>query len=262
MEEKKLTDEEIVKALKCCMRIDGCDKCPLVEIPTIEQCRNNKNRCALYLIKRLQTENERLKTANTFIVTKGGRDFGKTAHFKIVDYDRLKKENAEQKAEIERLTKKAEEAKFWEKDYLEWATGFLKTRFDIKDWFTNSETQRPPCTYEFFASTLWEKIRPAMEWLDELKERNEALRKENAELQKQVDELTTEKEDLYFQNKNLQTYIENHEPIWKRNTEQAVKDTAKEIFTDLLKEFSIRKSCGNADVVVREMAQRKGVEVE
>ena len=43
---------------------------------------------------------------------------------------------------------------------------------------------------------------------------------------------------------------------------KTVKDTAKEIFTDLLKEFSIRKSCGNADVVVREMAQRKGVEVE
>lgn len=98
----------------------------------------------------------------------------------------------------------------------------------------------------------------------------------NAELQKQVDELKEErknmqaeiiglesqKEDLYFQNKNLQTYIDNHEPIWKRNTEQAVKDTAKEIFTDLLKEFSIRKSCGNADVVVKEMAHNKGVEVE
>lgn len=95
---------------------------------------------------------------------------------------------SEQKAEIERLTKKAEEAAFWENEYLEWATGFLKTRFDIKDWFTNPETQKTPCTYEFFASTLWEKIRPAMEWLDELKERNEALRKEKAELQKQVEE--------------------------------------------------------------------------
>ena len=99
----------------------------------------------------------------------------------------LKKVIAEKSVEIERLTKKAEEAKFWENEYLEWTTGFLKTRFDIKDWFTNPETQRTPCTYEFFASTLWEKIRPAMEWLDELKERNEKLRRENIELQKQVD---------------------------------------------------------------------------
>ena len=66
---------------------------------------------------------------------------------------------------------------------------------------------------------------------------NADLKAKNAELQKQVDEL---KEERYY-------------------TEQ---DTAKEIFTDLLKEFSIRKSCGNADVVVREMATRKGVEVE
>lgn len=89
MNEKKLTDEEIVKALKCCMRIDGCDKCPLVEIPTIEQCRNNKNKCALDLIKHLQGENKRLKQSNknTLFVN-----------------EQVMSENAKQKAEIERLT--------------------------------------------------------------------------------------------------------------------------------------------------------------
>lgn len=70
-------------------------------------------------------------------------------------------------------------------------------------------------------------------------------------LQRQVDELKANK------------VIECHGMLKGCDmVKQAVKDTAKEIFTDLLKEFSIRKSCGNADVVVREMATRKGVEVE
>ena len=77
------------------------------------------------------------------------------------------------------------------------------------------------------------------------------LQTKNDELQKQVDELKQE-------NSILSVTVE----LQDNAIEQAVKDTAKEIFTDLLKEFSIRKSCGNADVVVREMASRKGVEVE
>ena len=40
------------------------------------------------------------------------------------------------------------------------------------------------------------------------------------------------------------------------------KEMAKEILKNLLKEFSVRKSCGNADVVVLELAKRYGVEVE
>lgn len=60
----------------------------------------------------------------------------------------------------------------------------------------------------------------------------------------------------------LKIDIKNEKNWGKIQTKQAGQSTAKEIFTDLLKEFSIRKSCGNADVVVREMASRKGVEVE
>lgn len=48
-----------------------------------------------------------------------------------------------------------------------------------------------------------------------------------------INRLKAENEDLYFQNKNLQTYIDNHEEIWKRNAEidkvQVRKDTAKDI---------------------------------
>ena len=60
----------------------------------------------------------------------------------------------------------------------------------------------------------------------------------------------------------LKIDIKNEKNWGKIQTKQAGQSTAKEIFTDLLKEFSIRKSCGNADVVVREMASRKGVEVK
>lgn len=49
-----------------------------------------------------------------------------------------------------------------------------------------------------------------------------------------IHRLKAENEDLYFQNQNLQTYIDNHEKIWKCNAEigkaQVRKDTAKEIF--------------------------------
>ena len=102
----------------------------------------------------------------------------------------------------------------------------------------------------------------------------------NAELQKQVDELKEErknmqaeiiglesqKEDLYFQNQNLQTYIDNHETIWKRNTEQAVKDRAKEIFEAIFNDgWAIKDENGRRVFVesrIRYIAkERYGVEV-
>ena len=101
----------------------------------------------------------------------------------------------------------------------------------------------------------------------------EQVKAENAELQKQVDELkdlkfTQEHCDLYMENKWLKECIE----IAKQ---QAVKDTAKEIFTELLKAENVRKevvkdelsgghyivSVVNVDKI-RELAKEKGVEVE
>ena len=58
MEEKKLTDDEIVKALECCEDDENvnCEDCPLVR----ESCAVIR-KYALDLIHRLQSENERLK---------------------------------------------------------------------------------------------------------------------------------------------------------------------------------------------------------
>lgn len=61
MEEKKLTDEEIVKALECCYEADIlCSKdCPL---QGCESCSAIMGSLALDLIHRLQIENKTLKT--------------------------------------------------------------------------------------------------------------------------------------------------------------------------------------------------------
>ena len=132
-EEKKLTDEEIVKALDCCTK-DDCFDCPykVRKIDCVKRKRSEKD--TLDLIHRLQgtiaeyerkledgelvskewhdeqvlhdkEEIERLKASSKFIVTKGGRNYGKIAHFKIVDYDRLKAENAELQKQVDELKK-------------------------------------------------------------------------------------------------------------------------------------------------------------
>lgn len=95
-----------------------------------------------------------------------------------------------------------------------------------------------------FASWKLKFFRLKEEFDKELSEHEEFTKKAKAEIER------------------LKIDIKNEKNWGKIQTKQAGQSTAKEIFTDLLKEFSSRKSCGNADVVVREMASRKGVEVE
>ena len=62
MPDKKLTDNEIVKALECCSKPVGenCKECPL----HLTDClKVNIEELALDLINRLQAENEELKSA-------------------------------------------------------------------------------------------------------------------------------------------------------------------------------------------------------
>ena len=84
-DEKKLTDEEIVKALEICSKwskAEDCDKCPL---SPIKQCRaNNVEEYAVDLIHRLQAEKQKV----------------------VQDYYCARQTCDEQKAEIERLTEK------------------------------------------------------------------------------------------------------------------------------------------------------------
>ena len=62
-----MTDEQIMQALKCCFNCMDCDNCPCIETkPDLDaySCRLDLISDALDLIKRQQTEIERLKDEN------------------------------------------------------------------------------------------------------------------------------------------------------------------------------------------------------
>lgn len=122
----------------------------------------------------------------------------------------------------------------------------------LKFFRLKEEFDKELSEHEEFTKKAKAEIERLTEENGQLKGYNSGLEYELEIKQKQVDELK----------ERAKIDLENEKNWGKIQTKQAVKDTAKEIYTDLLKEFSIRKSCGNADVVVREMATRKGVEVE
>lgn len=125
MEEKKLTDEEIVKALEHCSNNRSCEYCyHNDEVGSGEiVCRGRLMQKGLDLIHRLQGENKELRTESDIMVAEH-LAFVKLAkkadEQQKAEIEKLKcntkldswknkflnalKENAEQKAEIERLT--------------------------------------------------------------------------------------------------------------------------------------------------------------
>lgn len=90
MEEKKLTDEEIVKELEHCLNGDYKTKCNGCHYDKSKGYCQDMDRDALDLIKRLQSENEILQKENE--------------RLKKFELYRIKK-TKEQEVEIERLTK-------------------------------------------------------------------------------------------------------------------------------------------------------------
>ena len=184
MEEKKLTDEEIVKALDFCTVYEDCEEC---EYDDIAGCRSFLMRNALELIHRLKNENESLKKqieelskprkkilANKVYSDSTLKKWKKEdliEHIRILEHNWLCAEEFynnsvknsekifyEQKAEIERLTEERNEYKdLYETMYRKYA--------DLQDKDFNCEALR--------------------------KQRNEYLDKA-LELQKQVDKLKKE----------------------------------------------------------------------
>lgn len=106
-------------------------------------------------------------------------------------------------------------------------------------------------------------------------DRNCAVDK-NSDTLAYITRLKAENEDLYAKMTNLQTYIDNHEEIWKHNAEiekaKARKDTAKEILQ------AIDQKCGDLvadnspesldfldfarDTLLTELCNKYGVEVD
>ena len=89
MTDNKLTDNEIIKALKCCNEPVGnnaCQKCPLYH--SEERCSKKMLDLSLDLINRLQAQN---------------KDLAETVHNLTIEKDALFDKAEELKAEIEKL---------------------------------------------------------------------------------------------------------------------------------------------------------------
>ena len=199
MNEKKLTDEEIVKAIlqsieysKTITYFDEWGNCKSIMMTDI-----------LEFINRLK---------------EGRKTFFRIAKQRNEEKRELQKKIDEQQAEIEELRK-------------------AKVIHETVDY-------------------CYEYLKDAQAEIERLSKKAVVLEVETNNQKTEIERLTKELE--------IANGTKNRLTIFDRITihDKAVKDTAKEIFTELLKEFSIRKSCGNADVVVREMANRKCVEVE
>ena len=67
-----MTDNEIIKALECCIA-DKCMECPLRKIPKVKGCMNRLS-FALDLINRQKAEIERLQKHNTIVAEKHFKD--------------------------------------------------------------------------------------------------------------------------------------------------------------------------------------------
>ena len=197
MEEKKLTDEEIVKALECCANGGSqkdCDLCPIGVIKCFEQ-ENLMPQLALDLINRLK---------------EGRKTFFRIAKQRNEEKRELEKKVEELQTEIERLKEENEYLDMVAKQAL---TGYQNT-------------------------------------------------------QVQVDELTEKLGKVL-------SGIKADELLVAKGIEQAVKDTAKEIFEKLLgymgsqqqfcivdEEHKTLIDCDKLFDFVGKLAKEKGVEVE
>ena len=241
MEEKKLTDEEIVKALKNCKK-DNCIDCPYL----IDEHNCNANTLLsniLDLIHRLQSENETLKSkkfANWklkfFKAQEELEKLKKDCVFLEMDRNQLRFELNKELSEHEEFTKKANATI----ELLTTVLGSSKRKTKILDLQREIEllTEEHNEEYELRKEYMF-----ACEKKDlELKQ----LKFENVKLQKQVDELERKVESYQHSFEYIQGYEDGKQ--------QAVKDTAKEIYQEL---------CEHGTTYVKKwIKERYGVEVE
>lgn len=87
-----MTDNEIIKALECCMKIcEDCDNCPCInnnDYTNVYDCKEALLKNALDLINRLQAQN---------------KDLAETIHNLTIEKDTLFDKAEELKADNERL---------------------------------------------------------------------------------------------------------------------------------------------------------------
>ena len=112
-----MTDNEIIKALERCIKLD-CEKCDLkTRFKTATNCRNDLLECCLDLINRLQDENNHLKETNEELKVTTGLMQRRKYYKKFVeevfqkernnnliypDFDDIYRRYFEQKAELDK----------------------------------------------------------------------------------------------------------------------------------------------------------------
>lgn len=254
-EEKKLTDEELVKALECCVKND-CEKCPYLIKGFDCVISKQEENDVLELIHRLQSENERLSLIAGMI--------DKGVAVEIVN---MQETIDKQKAEIERLTEEHERIAWSKQQYLDWVHGFLTTHTDMK----NRGEDYKMFDRDWMCGVFWEKIEGSIEYIIDLENQRNELQKQVDELKEQLliaklQGLTEGYLDGVQAERNAQiikpTIVELPKEITQKIKEQAVKDTAKEILQKLYnmrdKDNIIRLELHNLE----EFCDGYGVEVE
>lgn len=251
MEEKKMTDEEIVASFKCCRKNDlentcaYCIGCPASNYYAFdyegdEECIGYVMRKAIESVQRLTEENKRLTR------------------------------------EYERIT-------YNKQEYLELVDGFLKTHTVMKD---RGEDYKM-FDREWMCNTFWAKIESSLDYIIDLENQRNELQTKVDELKEENRQLVTIGNGFALERNNLREELDElkkssngvlltslykkqaddhkrglsvQRAYWKKKLRQAVKDTAKEIFI-LAEDYN----CGGEDDIDNFMSalkERYGVEVE
>ena len=284
--EKKLTDEEIVKALEVCYSSSCCSaNCPYFNKHGRNFCVEDK---ALYKdMKRIVEEHAGQKAEIEHLNAKY-RNLEINYNDVYEEYRKLELENPKLKAEIETLKspkfanwklkffKAQEEIESLKKDYIE---------LDLECRELRTESDRMVAEHLAFVELAKkadeqqkaeiERLTEVVEGQRKIIEYQDSVEDRNAELQKQVDELTRNNQamakviDSYkngdFSAKMVVNGLNNfYEPIVEETKQQAVKDTAKEILSQLKDDFSdlVGMEVEYPLNKVKELANRYGVEVE
>ena len=130
------------------------------------------------------------------------------------------------------------------------------TKIECKGCSLFSNMKSTNCRNKLLADALTlinelESENERLKWEKQTLENNDTLLakvgemvQENQQLKDRISELEKEKKDYYDRLNNLQTYIDNHEEIWKGNTNNALKQFAERLKEHpTMKIYSLHNAC-------------------
>lgn len=128
MEEKKLTDEEIIKGLEFCSKNRGCNGCPYFE-KQIDCCSGKSEKDALDLIHRLQSEKaELLQVAE--LANKNCDELKETLKLRNIQLEDLRKYDKEIVKDTAKKCKQIIKSKLYPNN--EWVDRLFEEEFGVE----------------------------------------------------------------------------------------------------------------------------------